>query len=142
MVKNYIDMGLDNGIIIKEAEALKDEFKSCPCFTWSDDDQKTYGYQEIAYWRKCWGIREAILRVLRKDQNSCGEHLVEYDDVQAIVRALKPFLSKEYWEENADSIWEYESAVDNLIDTILRLSWLDGFMQTHKDLKVYFYDSY
>jgi len=80
--------------------------------------------------------------VLRKDHNSCGEHLVEYDDVQAIVRALKPFLSKEYWEDNADSIWEYEVAVDNMIDTILRLSWLDKFMQTHKDLKVYFYDSY
>ena len=30
------------------------------------------------------------------------------------IRALKPFLSKDYWEDEAESIWEYEEYFDNI----------------------------
>lgn len=133
-------MGLDNGIIIREPETIREDLEKCPTFKWDDIDGKEY--QHIAYWRKCWGIRDAILSVLRKDHNSCGEHVIEYDDIRPIMRALKPFLGKDYWDENADSIWEFDEQVENMVDIYIRLAWLDDYMQKHKDLKVYFYDSY
>ena len=132
-------MGLDNGIIIKESDKIRKDLEKCPCFTWDDIDGNE---QQLAYWRKCWGIRDAILSVLRKDHNSCGEHEVEYDDIKPILKALRPFLSKEYWDENADSIWEFDEQLDNMVNIYIRLTWLSDYMQTHKGLKVYFYDSY
>ena len=132
-------MGLDNGIIIKESDKIREDLEKCPCFTWDDIDKDE---QHFAYWRKCWGIRDAILSVLRKDHNSSGEHEVEYDDIKPILKALRPFLSKEYWDENADSIWEFEEQLDDMVNIYIRLTWLSDYMQKHKDLKVYFYDSY
>lgn len=132
-------MGLDNGIIIQEANLIKDDLLKCPTFVWDKFDGND---QHIAYWRKCWGIRNVILGVLRKDRNSCGDHPLEYDDITPILKALKPFLGKDYWDENADSIWEFEEQLDNMVNIYIRLTWLADYMQTHKDLKVYFYDSY
>lgn len=133
-------MGLDNGIIIREADKIKEYLLKCPCFEWDDIDEP-YNYQHIAYWRKCWGIREAILGVLHAPQEG-GEYPVEYDDVPAILRALKPFLTREKWDEDADSIWEYDEYLDTMVNTYIRLTWLADYMKDHKELKVYFYDSY
>jgi len=141
-VKTKLIMGLDNGIIIKDADKIKDDLVKCPCFKWDETDE-TYGYQHIAYWRKCWGIRGAILKVLHVDDNSGGgDYPIEHDDVPAILRAIKPFLKRSVWDEEADSIWEYDEILDEMIDIYIRLTWLADYMKSHKDLKVYFYDSY
>ena len=132
-------MGLDNGIIIKEADAIKEDLLKCPCFEWEDFERD---YQHIAYWRKCWGVRGAILKVLHVDEKGGGEYQIEHDDIPAILRALKPFLKREVWDEEADSIWEYDEYIDTMINIYIRLTWLADYMKDHKDLKVYFYDSY
>lgn len=132
-------MGLDNGIIIKEADKIREDLEKCPCFVWDDIDGNE---QHMAYWRKCWGIRDAILTVLHKDHNSCGEHVVEYDDIRPILKALTPFLGKDHWDDTADSIWEFDEMIDTMVKIYIRLTWLEDYMKTHKDLKVYFYDSY
>ena len=134
-------MGLDNGIIIKEADAIKEDLLKCPCFEWDTIEEK-HNYQHIAYWRKCWGVRDAILNVLHVDLNGGGEYQIEYDDVPAILRALKPFLKPTKWEEDGDSIWEYDDCIDTMVNTYIRLTWLADYMDKHRDLKVYFYDSY
>lgn len=134
-------MGLDNGIIIKEADAIKEDLLKCPCFEWDEYDEKQ-GYQHIAYWRKCWGVRNAILSVLHVDDNGGGDYPIEYDDIPPILRKLKEFLKPSKWDEDADSIWEYDEYIDTMINIYIRLTWLADYMKDHKDLKVYFYDSY
>jgi len=134
-------MGLDNGIIIKGANAIKEDLEKCPCFEWDKCDAEQ-DYQHIAYWRKCWGVRDAILKVLHAPEHGDGEFVVEYDDVPAILRAIKPFLKEKKWEEDGNSIWEYDDFIDTMVDIYIKLTWLADYMNTHKDLQVYFYDSY
>lgn len=131
-------MGLDNGIIIQECNKIKEDLVKCPCFEWDESDGDE---QHIAYWRKCWGVRNAILGVLHAPQSG-GRFPVEHDDVPAILRALKPFLTRETWDEDGDSIWEYDEYLDTMVNTYIRLTWLKDYMMKHQDLKVYFYDSY
>lgn len=134
-------MGLDNGIIIREPQAIKEDLEKCPCFKWDENDAQN-GYMHMAYWRKCWGIRKAILKVLHVDEKGDGEFQIEYDDLPAILRALKPFLKEKIWDEEANSIWQYDEYIDDMVDDYIKLTWLAEYMKTHKDVKVYFYDSY
>ncbi len=130
-------MGLDNGIMLKGA--TKEDLATCPCFTWDDDNKEE---QEMAYWRKCWGIRAVILKVLHVDSKGDGEFPVDPEDIPAILRGIKPFFSKEYWDDNAESIWEFDEMFDTMVDIYMRLTWLKGYLETHPDAKAYFYDSY
>ena len=67
---------------------------------------------------------------------------IEREDIPAIVRELYKFLDKSYYEENADSIWEFDEIIDNLFQQIINLKWLEGYMEDHPDVEVEFYDSY
>ena len=53
-------MGLDNGIIVKKTELTKRLFKvKKNCLDEYTDDF------EIAYWRKCWNVRDNIFTITR-----------------------------------------------------------------------------
>lgn len=129
-------MGLDNGIVIKK---IKKE--DIPSFIkYEEYYSGSEPVFEIAYWRKCWGIRQVIANVL----HSYGEYAnesINREDIPALVEALVPFLGKDYWDRNADSIWEYEEQVANTRKILINLLWLYIFMENH-DVKVEFYDSY
>ena len=54
-------MGLDNGIILEiPSKELPKDFPT-KLSDFSDKTLKETGELEVAYWRKCWGIRNAIL---------------------------------------------------------------------------------
>lgn len=71
-----------------------------------------------------------------------SETPVESEDILPIVKILMKYLNKEYYNDNADSIWEYEEAYDNIQRSIINLIWLKTYMEEHKDVTAYFYDSY
>ena len=52
------------------------------------------------------------------------------------------YLDKEYYENNADSIWEYNEYKDNIQQSIINLMWLKMYMESHPEVIAYFYDSY
>lgn len=135
-------MGLDNGIILKANESEDWMNIYCPYYD-SKDDFHHEGYC-IAYWRKCWGIRDAILHKLdpKHIQKDGGHYKIEYEDIGALIRALKPFLSRDYWEEKAESIWDYDEYFDNTYHILIRLEWLKDYMKEHPDVECYFYDSF
>lgn len=136
-------MGLDNGIIIKSEYLTDDQMDEiCPYYS-SEDDYHDEGWC-LAYWRKCWGIRGAILHVLDPQNKKSDQayYPIELEDIPAIIRALKPFLSKDYWEDKADSIWEYEEYFDNMYEILTRLEWLKQNWNNLQIKEVYFYDSY
>lgn len=145
-------MGLDNGIIIKRVK--KDKVKEIPNFV-KYDVLNSYTYDffsdmpkidkdyvdiDIAYFRKCWGIRQAIIDKFHLDQNDASFTL-DKEDISALIRVLISFLSKEYWDEYADSIWEFEEYAENIIQVIINLKWLETYIDSHNDV-VKFYDSY
>lgn len=131
-------MGLDNGFI---AKGIKREdipnFVRPPFDDYGDEDRGI----ELAYWRKCWGLRGAILDTLHGKDG--GYTVVDAEDFPALIQAIKPFFSKEYWDECGDSIWDfYEYFEIGLLQQIINLMWLGDYMKTHPEVTCYFYDSY
>ena len=133
-------MGLDNGFI---ARGIKQEdipsFVILPFPNQNRDNNEI----EIAYWRKCWGLRNEILGVLHSRFEDKYIIDVDAEDFPAIFKIMIPFFSKEYWEENAESIWEFEEAFEfSLLQQFINLKWLYSYMVEHPEVKCYFYDSY
>ena len=57
----------------------------------------------MAYWRKCWGVRNAILAAVPN-----GEDEYHYPVTSENIDAFVYFLNKRTWTEEADSIWEWD----------------------------------
>ena len=132
-------MGLDNGIIIKNM--TEQQIEHIPPYIQTQIiKHNNKEVVDIAYWRKCWGIRSLIINILHMNSN-CEEQ-IDVEDIPPIIKGLCKFLSKEYWDTEGDSIWEYEEIQQTLIQNIINLKWLYYFMQKNKNIKVEFYDSY
>jgi hypothetical protein len=125
-------MGLDNGIYIKEKENEERKKLQKKQFFWGD---------EVAYWRKCWGIRRVILDILNTKEGDYG-YAISRDKLKEIIIALKKFNKKEYWDAYADSIWTFEEFADSRKRILRNLRWLHRYMYFHPETEVYFYDSY
>lgn len=128
-------MGLDNGFICKNIK--RDEIPSYVRLPWDCRDEDV----EIAYFRKCWGIRGEIIRLLHVKDDEY-KIPVEKEDIIPIVKILMKYLDREYYDENADSIWEYDEYKENIQHSIINLMWLRVYMEAHPDVTCYFYDSY
>ena len=128
-------MGLDNGFICKNIK--RDEIPSYVRLPWDCRDEDI----EIAYFRKCWGIRGEIIRLLHV-KDDAYKIPVEKEDIIPIVKILMKYLDREYYDENADSIWEYDEYKENIQHSIINLMWLRVYMDAHPDVTCYFYDSY
>lgn len=131
-------MGLDNGFYV---HGLKR--KDIPCFVelpFAFDHKD--GSIEIAYFRKCWGLRNMICDVLHMPSD-CYEMHVDPEDLAAILRKMVPFFKKDYWEDEGDSIWTFDEAFEfTLLQQAINLKWLYSYMLEHPEVTCIFYDSY
>lgn len=128
-------MGLDNGIyVVRNDYSEKVPFLSA--FREPFDENNEYPFT-ICYWRKCWGLREDIFRIVENTED-CGDTELSIYDILAIKNLLTTY--NEYnWEE---SIWEWEEICDTIQYQISHLQLLYDLMLAYPDLEVYFYDSY
>lgn len=137
-------MGLDNGIVMKKVK--REDVLKFPAFVkyemWDNMQHNAeFVDVEIAYWRKCWGIRQAVIDAFHLDEDD-ADFDIEAEDIPALSRALYPFLSKEYWDENSDSIWTFDEQIDKMIQILINLKWLQTYLAKYPDTEVKFYDSY
>lgn len=129
-------MGLDNGVCIRRSDGGKivlPSFVKCFCENYENE-------VEIVYWRKCWGIRNEIIKNLG-GENDTGSYILGLDDLENIINILRKFLDKKYWDLWADSIWKYEDFIENSAQYLINLTWLYGYAK-HNDVTIEFYDSY
>ena len=119
-------MGLDNGIILRDVNS-----KELVVNKLINLDNLEDTSTEICYWRKCWGIRNAIVEKLHFNDNE--EYKLDVEDIGHLQTE---------WEEDADSIWEWDEFKDTLRQQIFNLIWLYDYMLAHSDAEVIFYDSY
>ena len=75
-------------------------------------------------------------------QDNDSETPVDAEDIIPIVEILMKYLDREYYEDNAHSIWEYSEAHDHIQESIINLIWLKMYMESHPEVECYFYDSY
>lgn len=131
-------MGLDNGFVC--ANIKKDDVPTWVKLPWGWTDRDDAC--ELAYFRKYWGLRGEILAKLHCMEYNDSETNVDAEDIIPLVKILMNYLDKEYYEYNADSIWEYDEAKNNIECSIINLLWLKTYMDSHPDVTCYFYDSY
>lgn len=138
-------MGLDNGVIVRSTHrkltrAILPEGLIYPF----DKDYEDDGI-EILYWRKNWGLRNAILNSNAVNSMSTNEYEFSIDtptQVFELIKIIVSFMNKETWEEDGDSIWDYEEILPILEQNVINLAIIAGFMQNNSDVYLIFYDSY
>ena len=130
-------MGLDNGICIKRNELSMKIYDKLSCFEFPWDDKHRFDF-EIAYWRKCWNVREMIADCLGYGFDN-EDVTLDAKDILNIIDGLEAY-DETTWNAGA-SIWSWEEAEDNIQQCIHGLKYLAGLMDEYK-LDVYFYDSY
>lgn len=131
-------MGLDNGIMVCRKDNLPFGIRHLDYDGWRKEHHLDI---EIAYWRKCWGIRRTILDILGVSSEDDSEFEMNGCEVLAVIRALKT-INKKNWEERAGDYWTWEEYKNTHRWNIRRLKRLARIMRRHPDLEVYFYDSY
>ena len=142
-------MGLDNGIILDTQVPIK--YK--PWFTEFEltdkgvdaKGNKFYCY-DLAYWRKCWGLRAEIFEAIGvKKDNEIYEYNLDLEKIKSIIKIL--FTVNNPYKWNALSgIWDYEdSAIGKMVFyQIGTLLWTyEWWNKRPQDIiRCYFYDSY
>ena len=133
-------MGLDNGIYVKSnvREITRDMLPAALVYPFDGNDT------HICYWRKCWGLRNEILNTLGtrfKEENENTE-IDTIEQVKDLLEVIWYFLDEDHWEDEGNSIWEYEHFFRTLRDDYMNLLLMIGFMKKNPDVYLVFYDSY
>ena len=136
-------MGLDNGItlIITPEIANSKMFKR---FFGKKELYYSYTFEthtvDICYWRKCWGIRDDIIRHLELPTDG-GRHFLTISNIEDIIDILGS-----YNRDNWNAIWDWDeprkdSRKKRLKQEQKELRKLIKLMKKCEAV-VYFYDSY
>ena len=134
-------MGLDNGVEVKSrhrtiTRAMLPSEIVYP-FNFGDNDT------EILYWRKNWGLRDKVVETFPLCDDSNWEHIIETSQqVFELIKIIVSFMNKETWEEDGDSIWDYDEILPILQRDIINLAIVAAFMKNNPDVYLIFYDSY
>ena len=136
-------MGLDNSLIVSRPKRKKpycfspilSRFERCD---YSSVSKEVY---EVFYFRKCWGVRGAILSVLENHKDNMTSS-VSPREIPNIIAILKRFNNEKYWDEWASSIWDYDEIKKSLRRYIWNLRLLRILMFFHPDYTLEFEDSY
>lgn len=137
-------MGLDNGVIVKSRHRAitREMLPEGLAYPW---DEKLDGPDtvEILYWRKNWGLRNVVVHTFPTEDDSDYDYLIETSQqVFELIRIIVAFMNKETWEEDGDSIWDYNEILPILQRDVINLAIIASFMNNNPDVYLIFYDSY
>lgn len=139
-------MGLDNGFCVKSnrRQLCKNDLPSGIIYPFREEieDNNKYDEFEIIYWRKNWGLRDAIINYF-DDKNACGVYEIDTpEQIDSIIQIILSFLDKDIWDEEGRSIWDFKDMKFTLHSDIVNLLLMKEWIKTHKDIYIEFYDSY
>ena len=135
-------MGLDNGIYVKSNKRKLTRLDLPVGIRYPFE--KDYGEDiEILYWRKNWGLRNAVLNHF--GTRLSDEYITEIDTpdkVLDLMQIIVDFMDEKKWEDEGNSIWTYKEIIPILKDNIVTLALIAGYIQENPDVYLEFYDSY
>lgn len=138
-------MGLDNGFDVKSNKRQLSR-ADLPIGINYPFDHDYDGAPEIIYHRKDWGWRTDIMNSFGwRDSLDSEDWLFSIEtpnDVLKLIEITASWLDKERWENEGDSIWDYEEIRPILVRDIANLAIIYGFMLQNPDVYLEFYDSY
>ena len=100
---------------------------------------------EVIYHRKDWGWRNDIMRTFGWWNSSIDQYKFKLETPEQVLNLIEltaGWLDCERWEDEGSSIWEYSIARKHLIEDIMNLTLIYGFMLANPDVYLEFYDSY
>lgn len=114
-------MGLDNGFILK--------------------NKKTGEEKHIIYWRKHYDYRHEVLFALKSYDAGQFEFNISVEELDKIIENLTPYLDKEFWLKNSDTIWDFNKKL--LKKDLTKLKNVKKLLKKYpNDYTLEFYDSY
>lgn len=135
-------MGLDNGFVVKsnKRKITREDLPKEIDYPFTDDFDFV---PEIVYWRKCWGLRGAVLDIISEhdSENYCYQ-IDTLELIFKIVNVIFGFMDEKVWEDEGDSIWTYDEIRPRLERDIINLILIIPFMRDNPDVYLEFYDSY
>lgn len=150
-------MGLDNGIMLRvktDTIIPADIFISKYDITHEGSDLEVRldyipaeeSKVEICYWRKCWALRNEIVKVLDVPYMG-GCVAINAKQLDEIIDIIVRYTDKEYYDYMANGggyggmLWEYDEMAGSLKQQLRALRWCKELMET-QDIELEFYDSY
>jgi len=138
-------MGLDNGIIARSnhRKITREILPEGMVYPLDEKFDNQDGGVEILYWRKNWGLRNKVVNIFPIYKDTGYDYLIETpQQVFELIRIIVSFMNKETWEEDGDSIWNYDEILPILQQDIINLALIASFMKNNPDVYLLFYDSY
>ena len=142
-------MGLDNGITIRFREGKEPKWAK-RLYVYDTKPEDGFGREfELAYWRKCWNVRKAILDELAEmgRPKDDYEYCLSADELRKVCKAVGKVLNRKDWDEAydpGDTIWEWSECGSDMkrqnrrcLKAAKRLKGMDP-----GDYSMRFYDSY
>ena len=137
-------MGLDNGILVRSnhRKITRVMLPEGLVYPWEEKYDGPEGV-EILYWRKNWGLRNRVVGTFPCEKAGEYYYIIETPaQVFELIRIIVSFMDKERWEEDGDSIWDYDDILPILQQNVINLAIIASFMQNNPDVYLEFYDSY
>ena len=135
-------MGLDNGfrVMSDKRKITREDLPKGIDYPFEDD----YDFvPEIVYWRKCWGLRDAVLDIISEhDSEGYCYQINTPKEIFNIVYTIFSFMNEVDWEMKGRSIWTYDEIRPRLERDIINLILIIPFMRDNPDVYLEFYDSY
>ena len=137
-------MGLDNGFYVKsnKRQITREMLPTGIKYPFDTDYNNEV---EILYWRKNWGLRNRIMATFDWYKLPVEQYKFEIDNpmqVLTVIEIIASFLNEEKWEDEGNSIWNYEQVRPVLIQNIINFAAIHTFMCENPDVYLEFYDSY
>ena len=137
-------MGLDNGIYVKsnKRQITREILPAGINYPFENDYNDEV---EIVYWRKNWGLRNAVMNHFGWRLASEEQYKFEIEKPEQVlnfIEIIASFLDEDHWENEGDSIWDYNEIRHVLIQNIINLAMIYTFMLDNPDVYLEFYDSY
>lgn len=96
---------------------------------------------EVAYWRKCWNVRDAIFDILDIKEPNDSVTPMTAEDVEQVIARLKRFTRDNY-DYYGGTIWDWIDFKKINKRNISRLKKLLRLMKKYDNIEVVFYDSW
>lgn len=132
-------MGLDNGIMVKNVKLtdLPSQMEIDQMYEYDDG-------VEIAYWRKCWDLRNDILHLVFPEIWASDPLAYRFpltpDKLLAIIDDIEWYIN--HPSDWRNSIWSWDEYVPILQKNKFNLLLFYNWWEKHPEIEAYFYDSF
>ena len=135
-------MGLDNGFVVmsNKRKITREDLPKGIIYPFNEDYESA---PEIVYWRKNWGLRNAVLdKIGNQGRDNYHYEINTPEQLFEIVHVIFSFMDEKVWEDEGQSIWSYDEVKPRLMNDIFNLILMIPFMRVNPDVYLEFYDSY